>query len=85
MTSFWLLVVVRRAPATQVATRVRLIAAARYFLSRPLRVRVSRFIDVASREADDPERSSLACHALVFWAVALGGYTALEFLYGRAS
>ncbi|HUR34626.1 MAG TPA: heterodisulfide reductase-related iron-sulfur binding cluster [Vicinamibacterales bacterium] len=72
--------------AAQVATRVRLIAAApRTFSTADPGVRVTRFlVDVIGQRRTIVERPipGLA-HALVFWGfIAFGGYTALEFLAG---
>jgi Fe-S oxidoreductase len=83
----WLLVVVfLGAFVAQVATRVRLIAAApnTFSLDHP-RDRVRRFlVDVIFQRQTIAERpvAGLA-HAFVFWGfVAFGGYTIAEFLYG---
>jgi Fe-S oxidoreductase len=72
--------------AAQVATRVRLIAAApRTFSLDRLGFRVRRFVvDVLGQRQTIAERpvAGLA-HALVFWGfVAFGGYTVAEFLKG---
>src|SRR5712671_2269258 len=83
----WLLVVVFVSAFTlQVATRVRLIAAApNTFSVDQLGFRISRFlIDVVGQRRTIVERpvAGLA-HAFVFWGfVAFGGYTAIEFLRG---
>src|SRR5256885_5843362 len=83
----WLLVVVFvGAFASQVATRVRLIAAApNTFSLDHLGFRISRFlIDVVGQRRTIVERpiAGLA-HAFVFWGfVAFGGYTSVEFLSG---
>ena len=83
----WLLVIVfLGAFAAQVATRVRLIAAApnNFSLDHP-GDRVRRFVvDVIFQRQTIVERpvAGLA-HAFVFWGfVAFGGYTITEFLYG---
>jgi Fe-S oxidoreductase len=72
--------------AAQVATRVRLIAAApNTFAVDHLRLRVARFVaDVVFQRQTIRERplAGLA-HAFVFWGfVAFAGYTTVEFLYG---
>jgi Fe-S oxidoreductase len=83
----WLLVLAfGGAFAVQVATRVRLIAAApNTFSIDPLAPRIRRFlIDVIGQRQTIRERPvpGLA-HAFVFWGfVAFGGYTAGEFLAG---
>ena len=83
----WLLVLVFvGAFAVQVATRVRLIAAApNTFSFDDLGIRVSRFlVDVVGQRQTIRERpvAGLA-HAFVFWGfVAFGGYTVTEFLRG---
>ncbi len=83
----WLLVLgFTGAFAAQVATRVRLIAAApNTFSSGNLPFRVGRFVtDVIAQRKTIVERpwAGLA-HAFVFWGfVAFAGYTALEFLAG---
>ncbi len=83
----WLLVVVFvSAFAVQVATRVRLIAAApnTFSLDR-VGVRVSQFlIDVLGQRRTIRERPLAGiAHACVFWGfIAFGGYTTAEFLYG---
>src|SRR5687767_11386992 len=83
----WLLVLVfAGAFAAQVATRVRLIAAApnTFSIDTP-GVRILRFLaDVVGQRRTIAERpvAGLA-HAFVFWGfVAFGGYTAAEFLAG---
>src|SRR5688572_32797255 len=83
----WLLVVAFvGAFAAQVATRVRLIAAApnTFSLDDPA-LRIRRFlVDVVLQRQTIKERPipGLA-HALVFWGfVAFGGYTVTEFLHG---
>ncbi len=83
----WLLVVVFLGVfAAQVATRVRLIAAApNTFALDRLGFRVQRFlVDVVLQRKTIAERpvAGLA-HALVFWGfIAFGGYTIAEFLNG---
>src|SRR5262245_41361228 len=83
----WLLVLAAAgAFATQVSTRVRLIAAAPPTIAfDQLGPRISRFlIDVVAQRKTIVERpvAGLA-HAFVFWGfVAFGGYTATEFLAG---
>jgi Fe-S oxidoreductase len=83
----WLLVVVFVGVfAAQVATRVRLIAAApNTFALDRLGFRVTRFlVDVIAQRRTIRERpvAGLA-HAFVFWGfIAFGGYTTVEFLYG---
>jgi Fe-S oxidoreductase len=83
----WLLVIVFvGAFAAQVATRVRLIAAApNTFSLDHLGFRVQRFlVDVIGQRRTIVERpvAGLA-HAFVFWGfVAFGGYTTVEFLSG---
>jgi Fe-S oxidoreductase len=83
----WLLVAVTLAAfAAQVATRVRLIAAARntFSVDRP-GFRISRFTrDVLFQWKTIAERPAAGvAHALVFWGfLAFGGYTAAEFLNG---
>jgi len=85
--ALWLLVVVfLGAFAAQVATRVRLIAAAPnpFSLDRPGE-RIRRFlVDVVFQWKTIAERPVVGlAHALVFWGfVAFGGYTITEFLYG---
>jgi Fe-S oxidoreductase len=83
----WMLVVIFAGVfAAQVATRVRLIAAApnTFSLEQP-GARVGRFlVDVIGQRQTIKERpvAGLA-HAFVFWGfVAFGGYTTVEFLYG---
>src|SRR6266542_5761125 len=72
--------------AAQVATRLRLIAAApnNFSFDRPA-VRIRRFlVDVVFQWRTIRERplTGLA-HAFVFWGfIAFAGYTAAEFLYG---
>src|SRR5215475_10796985 len=83
----WLLVVVFvGAFASQVARRVRLIAAApNTFSLDHLGVRVQRFIvDVIGQRRTIIERPAAGlAHAFVFWGfVAFGGYTTVEFLNG---
>ena len=83
----WLLVVVFvGAFAAQVATRVRLIAAApNTFSLDHLGFRISRFVvDVVGQRQTIVERPVAGvAHAFVFWGfVAFGGYTAVEFLDG---
>jgi Fe-S oxidoreductase len=72
--------------AAQVATRVRLIAAApNTFSLDNLPFRVQRFIlDVVLQRRTIRERPAAGLmHALVFWGfVAFAGYTTVEFLYG---
>src|SRR5262245_15788937 len=83
----WFLVVIFvGAFASQVATRVRLIAAApNTFSLDQLGFRVRRFmVDVIGQRRTILERpvAGLA-HAFVFWGfVAFGGYTTVEFLHG---
>jgi Fe-S oxidoreductase len=83
----WLLVVgFVGAFAAQVATRVRLIAAApNTFSTDDAGFRIARFLtDVVGQRRTIVERpvAGLA-HAFVFWGfIAFGGYTALEFLAG---
>ena len=83
----WILVVVFAGGfAVQVATRVRLIAAApNTFSVDQLAYRIGRFlVDVVGQRKTIIERplAGLA-HAFVFWGfVAFGGYTVTEFLYG---
>jgi Fe-S oxidoreductase len=85
--TLWLLVgLFLGAFAVQVATRVRLIAAApNTFSTADFPSRTFRFlIDVVAQRRTIRERpvAGLA-HALVFWGfIAFGGYTATEFLYG---
>src|SRR5262245_62800351 len=83
----WLFVVVFvGAFASQVATRVRLIAAAPDTFSLDnLGFRISRFVvDVIGQRRTIVERPAAGlAHALVFWGfVAFGGYTTVEFLNG---
>ena len=70
----------------QVATRVRLIAAApNTFAVHPVAPRIRRFlVDVVGQRQTIRERPSAGlAHALVFWGfLAFGGYTAAEFLAG---
>src|SRR5712691_10732125 len=83
----WLLVIVfLGAFVAQVATRVRLIAAApnTFSLDHP-GVRIRRFLlDVVCQRQTIAERPAAGlAHAFVFWGfVAFGGYTIAEFLYG---
>ena len=83
----WLFVIVFLGMfAAQVATRVRLIAAApNTFSLEPLGPRIVRFVvDVLGQRQTIRERPipGLA-HAFVFWGfIAFGGYTAAEFLAG---
>src|SRR5262245_21460487 len=85
--TLWLLVVVFVGEfAAQVATRVRLLAAAPGVLVVDrLRQRIARFlVDVVGQRRTILERpvAGLA-HAFVFWGfIAFGGYTAVEFLKG---
>ncbi len=84
---FWLLFVAfMGAFAAQVATRVRLIAAApEPFTFDHGLVRVGRFfLDVVLQWRTIRERPFVGiAHACVFWGfVAFGGYTAVEFLHG---
>jgi Fe-S oxidoreductase len=83
----WLLVVIfAGAFASQVATRVRLIAAApNTFSLDHLGFRVQRFlVDVIGQRRTIVERPAAGlAHAFVFWGfVAFGGYTTVEFLSG---
>jgi Fe-S oxidoreductase len=83
----WLLVVVFvGAFASQVATRVRLMAAApNTFSVDPLGPRITRFVvDVIGQRRTIVERPAAGlAHAFVFWGfVAFGGYTSVEFLRG---
>ncbi len=83
----WLLVIVFvGAFAVQVATRVRLIAAAPpTFAFDDLPVRVARvLVDVVGQRTTIVERPLVGlAHAFVFWGfVAFGGYTVIEFLDG---
>jgi Fe-S oxidoreductase len=83
----WLLVVVFvGAFASQVATRVRLIAAApNTFSLDNLRFRIGRFVvDVIGQRQTIVGRPAAGlAHAFVFWGfVAFGGYTTVEFLSG---
>ncbi|HEX7796899.1 MAG TPA: (Fe-S)-binding protein, partial [Vicinamibacterales bacterium] len=83
----WLLVLVFvGAFAAQVATRVRLIAAApNTFSLDHLGVRVQRFlVDVIGQRRTIVERPAAGlAHAFVFWGfVAFAGYTTVEFLSG---
>src|SRR5262249_60963333 len=83
----WLLVVIFvGAFASQVATRVRLIAAApNTFSLDHLGFRVRRFIvDVIGQRRTIIGRPAAGlAHAFVFWGfVAFGGYTTVEFLSG---
>src|SRR5215212_3468502 len=83
----WVLVVgFTAAFAAQVATRVRLIAAAPYTFSFDhLGFRITRFLaDVIGQRRTIVERPVAGmAHALVFWGfIAFGGYTTAEFLSG---
>src|SRR5262245_26503673 len=83
----WLLVLIFvGAFASQVATRVRLIAAApNTFALDHLGFRVRRFlVDVIAQRRTIVERPAAGlAHAFVFWGfVAFGGYTTVEFLSG---
>src|SRR5215475_9114152 len=83
----WLLVILFvGAFAAQVATRVRLIAAApNTFSLDDLSFRVRRFlIDVLGQRQTIVDRPAAGlAHAFVFWGfLAFGGYTTLEFLNG---
>ena len=83
----WLLVVVFVGVfAAQVATRVRLIAAApNTFALDQLGFRIQRFlVDVVLQRQTIAERPVAGvAHALVFWGfIAFGGYTIAEFLNG---
>src|SRR6476469_5048371 len=83
----WLLVLIFvGAFASQVATRVRLIAAApNTFSLNDLGFRVQRFfVDVIGQRRTIVERPAAGlAHAFVFWGfVAFGGYTTVEFLSG---
>jgi Fe-S oxidoreductase len=85
--ALWLLLLVSvGAFAAQVATRVRLIAAApNTFSIDHLAFRIRRFlVDVVFQRQTIAERPVAGvAHALVFWGfVAFAGYTATEFLYG---
>ncbi len=85
--AFWLLFVAFVAAfAVQVATRVRLIAAApNTFALDDLPFRVKRFVaDVLLQQRTIRERPAAGLmHAFVFWGfVAFAGYTSVEFLYG---
>src|SRR4030095_11028730 len=72
--------------AAQVATRVRLIAAApNTFSIDHLAFRIRRFLvdGVFQRQTIAERPVAGVAHALVFWGfVAFAGYTATEFLYG---
>ena len=72
--------------ATQVATRVRLIAAApNTFSTDETGARLTRFLtDVVAQRRTIVERPwAGVAHAFVFWGfIAFGGYTAVEFLAG---
>src|SRR5215510_10789278 len=72
--------------AAQVATRLRLIAAApNTFLVDDVGARIGRFlVDVVFQRQTIAERPAAGlAHAFVFWGfVAFGGYTITEFLYG---
>jgi Fe-S oxidoreductase len=83
----WVLVLVfLSAFAAQVATRVRLIAAAPNTITFDyLGLRVQRFVvDVLLQRRTILERPGAGlAHAFVFWGfIAFGGYTAVEFLHG---
>jgi Fe-S oxidoreductase len=84
---FWLLFLLFvGAFVAQVATRVRLIAAAAgsFSFDQPA-LRLKRFVvDVVLQRQTIRERPAAGvAHALVFWGfVAFGGYTAVEFAYG---
>src|SRR6476646_1698690 len=83
----WLLVLIFvGAFASQVATRVRLIAAApNTFSLNDLGFRVQRFfVDVIGQRRTIAERPAAGlAHAFVFWGfVAFAGYTTVEFLSG---
>jgi Fe-S oxidoreductase len=85
--AFWLLFLIfAGAFAAQVATRVRLIAAApNTFSIDNLPFRVTRFLaDVVLQRRTIRERPAAGLmHAFVFWGfVAFAGYTSVEFLYG---
>jgi Fe-S oxidoreductase len=87
--TFWLLFVTFvLAFLTQVATRVRLIAAApNTFSLDNLSFRAQRFlVDVVAQARTIRERPAAGLmHAFVFWGfVAFAGYTTVEFLYGLA-
>lgn len=85
--AFWILVLVFAGVfAAQIATRVRLIAAApgAFSFDQPA-ARLRRFlVDVVGQRQTIRERPVAgAAHAFVFWGfVAFGGYTAVEFLHG---
>ena len=83
----WVLVIVfAGAFGLQVATRVRLIAAApNTFSLDHLGLRITRFlVDVVGQRRTMVERPAAGlAHAFVFWGfVAFSGYTTVEFLYG---
>src|SRR5689334_7806033 len=85
--AFWILFLAGvGAFAMQVATRVRLVAAApNTFSTANLPVRVNRFlVDVVLQRRTIRERPAAGLmHAFVFWGfVAFGGYTSVEFLRG---
>lgn len=85
--TFWILFLAGvGAFAAQVATRLRLIAAApEPFSFDDAGVRIQRFVfDVVLQRRTIRERPVAgAAHALVFWGfVAFAGYTAVEFLHG---
>jgi Fe-S oxidoreductase len=85
--AFWILVLVFTGLfVAQVATRVRLIAAApNTFSTDDIGFRVRRFfVDVVCQRQVIVERPAAGlAHAFVFWGfVAFSGYTATEFLYG---
>src|SRR6476660_7398794 len=85
--AFWLLFLSGVAAfGLQVATRVRLIAAApNTFSVDQVPVRARRFlVDVLLQRRTIRERPAAGLmHALVFWGfVAFAGYTSVEFLYG---
>ena len=84
---FWLLFLTFvGAFAAQVATRVRLIAAApNTFSVDHLASRIHRFlVDVLLQRRTIRERPAAGLmHAFVFWGfIAFAGYTTVEFLYG---
>ena len=85
--AFWLLFVgFLSAFAVQVATRVRLIAAAPNtfsFDNLPFRIRRFLFDVVLQRQTIRERPAAGLMHAFVFWGfVAFAGYTSVEFLYG---
>src|SRR6476661_1529598 len=84
---FWILFLAfTGAFVAQVATRVRLIAAApNNFAADRLGFRVRRFlVDVLAQRKTIVERPVAGLsHALVFWGfLAFAGYTTIEFLHG---